>query len=107
MEHKCAPIVDDRMSGIRSALIAHDDIRFTSQDVNDFTFAFIPPLRADDHEIRHVPTSLSKYSYKKRALTKMSQSQTSFILGRPCRLCQAHQSRGAKGKIRDSWKREI
>src|SRR5437016_2359778 len=54
VEHECPAIVDDGMSGIRSALIAHDDIRFTGQDVDNLAFAFIPPLGADDHGLMHV-----------------------------------------------------
>src|SRR5690349_11902107 len=60
MEYKRASIVDNRMPGIRSALITHDNIGFTSQNVDYLAFAFIPPLGADNHEIRHGPTYLSQ-----------------------------------------------
>jgi hypothetical protein len=44
---------DDGMTGVRSALIANDDIVVAGQEVDDFTFGFVAPLKSDDASPRH------------------------------------------------------
>ena len=45
--------VDDGVSGVVAALAADDDIRLLGQDVDDFAFAFIAPLGADQNRVCH------------------------------------------------------
>ena len=45
--------VDDGVAGVIAALAADDDVRFSGEDVDDFAFAFIAPLRADQYRICH------------------------------------------------------
>ena len=53
MKNECPSVVDDGVSGIRSALIADDCIGIASQDIYDLALAFITPLGAYDYEISH------------------------------------------------------
>ncbi len=51
------PVADlDRMAGVRTALIAGDDVRFRTEDVDNLAFALISPLcanyDADCHDAR-------------------------------------------------------
>ena len=43
----------DGVPSIVASLIADDDVRLLSQDVNYFAFAFIAPLGADQHGCSH------------------------------------------------------
>jgi hypothetical protein len=52
-------IDDKRMAGIMAALISHDDICPLGQPVDNLAFAFVAPLRADHHNIRHFLLSCS------------------------------------------------
>ena len=52
-------IDDKRMAGIMAALIPHDDICPLGQPVDNLAFAFVAPLRADHHNIRHFLLSCS------------------------------------------------
>jgi hypothetical protein len=54
------PADDERVAGVISALKACDDVGFTCEKVNDFPFAFITPLDADDDERTH---NASFFSY--------------------------------------------
>ena len=53
MENERIPLIDDRMAGIGPALIPHDHIGILGEDVDNLPFTFVPPLGADDDEIRH------------------------------------------------------
>ena len=44
---------DQRMAGIVAALEADDDVGLLRQPVDDLAFAFVAPLGADHHHIRH------------------------------------------------------
>ncbi len=52
-------INDKRVAGIVTALVPHDDICPLGQPVNNLAFAFVAPLRADHHNIRHFLLSCS------------------------------------------------
>ncbi len=55
-----ADAIDDKsMAGIVAALIPHDDICPLGQPVDNLAFAFVAPLRADHHNIRHFLLSCS------------------------------------------------
>ncbi len=45
--------MNDGVAGVVSALAADDDVRLAGEDVDDFAFAFIAPLRADQNCVRH------------------------------------------------------
>ena len=47
------PFDEDRVPGVVAALRAHDDVRLLGQHVDDFAFAFIAPLGADQNRIGH------------------------------------------------------
>src|SRR5262245_16080834 len=36
-----------------AALETHDDVRLLGEPIDNLTLAFVPPLGADDHHIRH------------------------------------------------------
>ena len=42
---------DECVTRIVSTLEAHDSLRIVGQPINDFTFAFITPLRTDYNDI--------------------------------------------------------
>ena len=44
---------DERMAGVVAALEADDDVGLLGQPVDDLAFAFVAPLGADHHHIRH------------------------------------------------------
>ena len=48
---------DDRVPGVRAALVAAHDIRVLGEQVDDLALAFVTPLRPDDHGRGH-PASL-------------------------------------------------
>ena len=47
------PVVDDGVAGVGSALGAGDDVTALGKIIDDFAFAFVPPLEADDDGICH------------------------------------------------------
>ena len=49
----CLLADDDRVPGIRAALVAAHDIRVLREQVDDLALAFVAPLRPDDHSRRH------------------------------------------------------
>ena len=44
---------DDRVPGVRAALVAADDVRLLRKQVDDLALALVAPLRADDDGRRH------------------------------------------------------
>ena len=57
-EHELRAVDVDGVSGVVSALIARDDIEAGCQQVDDFSLAFVAPLRAEHSEIHSRPTIL-------------------------------------------------
>ena len=56
----CADLVrlavdDDRVPGVRAALVAADEVGVLGEQVDDLALALVAPLRADDHGRGHVP----------------------------------------------------
>ena len=47
---------DERMAGVMTALEANDDVGLLRQPIDDLALAFVAPLRADHHHIRHSDT---------------------------------------------------
>ena len=45
--------MDDGVAGVIPALAADDDVRLGGEDIDDLSFAFIAPLRADQNCVRH------------------------------------------------------
>ena len=41
------------VSGVVAARVTDDDVRPLSEHVNDFAFAFVAPLSADENCVRH------------------------------------------------------
>ena len=48
---------DDRVPGVRAALVAADEVRLLGEQVDDLALPLVAPLRTDDHGGRHVPHS--------------------------------------------------
>ncbi len=48
---------DDRVPGVRPALVAADDISTLREQVDDLALALVTPLRADDDGRWHAPQS--------------------------------------------------
>ncbi len=44
---------DDRVPGVRAALVTADDVRLLGEQVDDLALALVAPLRPDDHGRRH------------------------------------------------------
>ena len=53
MQDVLRPAMNHRMAGIISALAPNDDVRFGGEDINDFAFALIAPLRTDQDCVSH------------------------------------------------------
>ena len=53
MQHRLLAFDDDRMTGVVAAGVAHDDARRLREHVNDFAFAFVTPLGADQNCVCH------------------------------------------------------
>ena len=51
MQNQPFAFMEDRMPGVRSALIAGNDIKALGQDVYNFSFAFVAPLGPYDDDI--------------------------------------------------------
>jgi hypothetical protein len=45
--------VDDGVSGVVAALAADDDVGVIGEVIDDFAFAFVAPLGADENSIGH------------------------------------------------------
>ena len=45
---------DERVAGVVAALEAHDDVGAAREPVDDFAFALVAPLGADDGDVSHV-----------------------------------------------------
>src|SRR5205814_6848681 len=54
MELERAVLVNDRVTGVVSALESDDDIRLLRQEVSDLAFALVAPLSTDDGRHGHV-----------------------------------------------------
>ena len=52
--------VNDGVTGVVAALTADDDIGVPGKDVDDFAFAFIAPLRADQYRVCHRVAAVEK-----------------------------------------------
>jgi hypothetical protein len=48
----------DRMSGIRTALVSGYNVCAGSKEIDNFSFSFITPLRAEHNCYRHTPCTL-------------------------------------------------
>jgi hypothetical protein len=57
----CFIAVDDEgMTGIVATLKADDDISLVGKKIDDFTFAFITPLGADDRDVCHCTSGVRR-----------------------------------------------
>ena len=50
---KLLPVDDERVAGVGAAAVADHDVGELGVEVDDLAFAFVAPLGADDHDIRH------------------------------------------------------
>ena len=57
-QHEFRAVDVDRVAGVVAALIAGDDVELRRQQIDDFSFAFVAPLRAEHSEIHHRATIL-------------------------------------------------
>ena len=48
-----SPLDDDRVPGVRAALVAADEVGVLGEQVDDLALALVAPLRADDDGRRH------------------------------------------------------
>jgi hypothetical protein len=48
------PVDHHRMTGVIAALKANHHISRLSQQINNFAFTFVPPLRSDNDYVSHV-----------------------------------------------------
>ena len=53
VQHRLLALDDDRVAGVVAAGVTHDDLRRLREHVNDFAFAFIAPLGADENCVCH------------------------------------------------------
>jgi hypothetical protein len=58
VERERLAVADDRVTGVRPALVAADDVRVQSEEVDDLPLALVAPLGAHDHGGRHLSESL-------------------------------------------------
>ena len=42
-------VADDRVAGVRTALVPADEVGVLRQEIDDLPLAFVPPLGSDDH----------------------------------------------------------
>src|SRR5215217_5809532 len=62
-----ADAIDDQsMTGIVTAMEAHDDVGALRKPIHDLALALVAPLRADDNHIRHSPVFLKRKRAKIR-----------------------------------------
>src|SRR6476469_7594339 len=47
------PVDDNRVRGVRAALVATDEVGVEREQVDDLAFTFVSPLRTDDHCCGH------------------------------------------------------
>ena len=73
---------DQRVSRVVSALETDDDVGFFAHQIDDFPFAFVAPLRADDYDIGHYRCScqmkLQRQHFAARKNTVASQPPRRF-----------------------------
>ena len=62
---------DQRVAGVVPALKAHDDVGLLGQPIDDLALAFVAPLRADHHHIRHAKPSPGPAAPRAHALQPM------------------------------------
>ncbi len=74
---------DDRMSGVRPALVAADEIGVLSQQVDDLPLSFVAPLRADDDRCGHVAQSCTERGQAASSLPSTDVASTVETAGRP------------------------
>src|ERR1700730_16737261 len=60
MENICGSIVNDGVAGVISALAPNHHIRFRGEDIDDFAFPFVAPLRPDQNRISHLNLNSAK-----------------------------------------------
>ena len=51
---------DDRVAGVRTALVAADEIRLLGEQIDDLSLALVAPLRTDDDSRGHVRQSCTR-----------------------------------------------
>ena len=66
---------DERVAGVMTALEANDDVGLLRQPIDDLAFAFVAPLRADDHDVRHVDSFPRPAAPRCRRLPDGAQSR--------------------------------
>src|SRR5262249_32364764 len=57
---------DERVTRVRTSAVAHDHIRALGEDVDDLAFALVAPLRAYDHDRRHLYAPAFKAPLQRR-----------------------------------------
>jgi hypothetical protein len=50
VQNELVPCNVDGMASVRAALVTSDEVRAGGEDVHDFAFALVAPLRADDNQ---------------------------------------------------------
>ena len=53
MKDGCLTIHHERVTGVITALKPNDDISVLSEEIDNFAFAFVSPLGADDCNVGH------------------------------------------------------
>ena len=70
---------DDRVPGVRAALVAADEVGVLGEQVDDLALPLVAPLRADDHGRGHVPHSRMRCGAHRR---RAAASLGSMLVGR-------------------------
>src|SRR2546423_6181180 len=60
MQNVSLTTMNDRVTGVVAALTANDHVCFRRQDVDDFAFSFVAPLRANQNRVCHFSSKSGK-----------------------------------------------
>ena len=113
---------DDRVAGVRAALVAADEVGVLREQVDDLALALVAPLRADDHGRGHGPECalrggrperrrrLGVHAGRRARITRMlvpararrSQPRSCSSRARPCGACGRRAS-PARSSSSQAW----
>jgi hypothetical protein len=82
---------DDRVPGVRAALVATDEVGLLGEQVDDLPLPLVAPLRPDDHGRGHRPI-LARAPARRTSVTPVLPSAAELDVARPT---------GARATIRD------
>ena len=85
-QHELRAVDVHGVPGVVAALIARDDVEARCQQVDDFAFAFVAPLRAEHCEIHHRATILLANPTRatRSGATSRNRERARPAMKRPC-----------------------